>query len=105
MSAEDETVVDRQEFIAMASRASDEIKALRGQIAFLAPKAQAYDALVVVLGMIPARPQTMGEDLAGLLDRRVHFLKDADKPKPPPPGAKGVKSPVSDDEAEGVEHA
>ncbi len=105
MSLEDETFVDRQEFIAMASRASDEIKALRGQIAFLAPKAQAYDALVMVLGLFPQQRQGMTEDLASLLDRRVQFLKDADKPKPPPPSAKGVKSPVSDDDAEGVEHA
>lgn len=76
MSAENENVVDVQEFIAMASRASEEIKALRGQIAFLAPKAQAYDAMVVILGLIPQQRQGMTEDLAGLLDRRVKFLTE-----------------------------
>ncbi len=68
------TEVTKEEFLNMARRASDEIKQLRAEIAFLLPKAQAYDALQMVLGMIPRQRQGAGEDLAALLDRRVEFI-------------------------------
>lgn len=73
----EQMVVDvvNQEFINMARRSSGEIKQLRAQIAFLQPKAQAYDALVMVLGMIPRQSQPMGEDLVKVLDSRTAFLE------------------------------
>ena len=78
------TEVTKDEFLAMATRASEEIKQLRAHIAFLAPKAQAYDSIAVVLSLLPQQHQGMGEDLAALLDRRVAFLssvKEADQPE------------------------
>ncbi|MGK9053384.1 hypothetical protein [Neorhizobium petrolearium] len=78
------TEVTKDEFLAMATRASEEIKQLRAQIAFLMPKAQAYDCLATVLGMLQGSPQGMTEDLAGLLDRRVKFLSSLPEPKKAP---------------------
>lgn len=64
-----------QEFIEMASRCSQEIKDLRGVISRLQPKAEAYDAMCTVLGLLPQRSQAMSEDLAWRLDRRISELK------------------------------
>lgn len=65
----------KRELVEVMARCSSEIKGLRQTIDRLAPKADAYDNLVVVLGLLP-RPSTgMGEDLAWKLDRRVEELK------------------------------
>jgi len=63
------------EFIEMASRCSQEIKNLRSVISRLQPRAEAYDAMCTVLGLLPQRSQTMGEDIAWCLDRRISELK------------------------------
>jgi hypothetical protein len=64
VSFANENEVDREEFLAMASRSSAEVKQLRAQIAYLAPKAQAYDLLVTIIGMVPRQTGAVGEDLA-----------------------------------------
>lgn len=72
---------NKQEFIEMALRARDEIKSLRDQIAYLQPKAEAYEYLTTVLRLVPdRRQQTMGEDLARMLNNRVAELTKENKP-------------------------
>ena len=46
-----------QEAVQMMKRASGEIKSLRAQIATLAPKADAYDSLRAIIGLLPQRLQ------------------------------------------------
>lgn len=71
---------NKQEFIEMARRASSDIKELRAQIAYLQPKAEAYDYLTTVLRLVPdQRRQTMSEDLAYMLDKRVAELSKENK--------------------------
>lgn len=70
--------VSAEEFIETAELSAAEIRALRAQVAELAPKAKAYDALVTVLGFVPRQSQGYGVDLAFQLERRVDELrKDA----------------------------
>lgn len=83
------TTVTHEEFLNMARRSIDEIKTLRAQVQLLAPKAQAFDCIAVILGGLVQPPSVMGEDLAALLDRRVQYLtrkeeppKKEDQPKP-----------------------
>lgn len=72
---------NKQEFIEMARRASSEIKELREQVAHLQPKAEAYDYLTTVLRLVPdQRRQTMSEDLAYMLDKRIAELSKENKP-------------------------
>ena len=65
------------EMIEMMRRCSSEIKALRRQIAELQPKADAYEYLTAVLRLVPdQRRNTMSEDLAWVLDKRVGEIED-----------------------------
>lgn len=61
--------------IDMLRRASDEIKSLRRQIDHLAPKAEAYDALVALIGMFPRPPQGYGEDVVWRLEQAISELQ------------------------------
>lgn len=65
------------EAIDMMRRCSSEIKMLRQQIAELTPKAEAYDALLTVLDLLPKPSRGMGEDLAWTLDKRIRELTPA----------------------------
>lgn len=70
--------ITNQEAIEMMERCMAEITGLRGEIARLKPKADAYDNLVIVLGLLP-RPSTgASEDLTWILRKRIDELK----PKP-----------------------
>lgn len=60
--------------IAMLNECRDEIASLRGQIAIMAPKAEAYDAMLQVLGMMQQPNRAYGEDFLGNLDRRLREL-------------------------------
>lgn len=64
-------LIQNHEAIEMARRASDEIKSLRKRIDELAPKAEAYETLRTVLGLLPRPPQGWSEDVAYMLDKRV----------------------------------
>ena len=66
--------------IEMMRRCSEEIKMLRRQNADLAPKADAYESIRTVLGLVPLSrdPQGYGEDLAHRLDREITDMESAD---------------------------
>lgn len=66
-----------EELITMAKRPSEEIQNLRAQIGLLQPKAQAFDSISLILGLIPRQSRTMGPDLASLLERRAAELATA----------------------------
>lgn len=55
--------MNNRDALQMLDRVQGEIQALRHQVAELAPKAEAYDALRVVLGLIPQPSQGYGEDI------------------------------------------
>lgn len=66
--------VSNKEAIEMMNRCKQEIISLRGVIDRLKPKADAYDNLVVVLGLLPRPSQGAGEDLVWIIDKRIREL-------------------------------
>lgn len=60
-----------QEAVQMMKRCSSEIKDLHALVARLQPKADAYDNISIVLGLLPRPSQGYGEDLAWMLDKRI----------------------------------
>lgn len=62
------------EGIEMMSRCREEIRSLRKTIDHLKPKADAYDNIVIVLGLLPRQSVGMGEDLVWVLDKRIREL-------------------------------
>lgn len=79
-----------QDAIQMMQRCREEIITLRRQIDTLAPKAEAYDAITAILGMIPRKGQFLGEDLVWRLEKEIAELQrrmsepKEDKPAPDP---------------------
>lgn len=67
--------ISNKEAIEMMSRCKQEILSLRATIDRLKPKADAYDNLVVVLGLLPKPSVGMGEDLVWTLDKRIRELQ------------------------------
>jgi len=65
----------KRELVEMMKRCSDEIKGLRGLIAQLQPKSDAYDNMAALIALLPKQSQSMGEDLAWKLDRRVQEVQ------------------------------
>jgi hypothetical protein len=59
------------ETIQIMQRCSEEIKSLRKTISVLAPKAEAYDAICCILGLLPRQSQGMGEDLVWRLEKEI----------------------------------
>jgi hypothetical protein len=70
--------ISNQEAIEMMNRCKQEIVGMRATIDRLKPKADAYDNLVVVLGLLPRPSIGMGEDLVWIIDKRIRELT----PKP-----------------------
>lgn len=71
--------ISNKEAIEMMNRCKHEIIGMRATIDRLMPKADAYDNLVIVLGLIPSRCGSgMGEDLVWLIEKRIQELT----PKP-----------------------
>lgn len=70
--------ISNQEAIEMMNRCKQEIIGMRATIDRLKPKAEAYDNLVVVLGLLPRPSIGMGEDLVWIIDKRIRELT----PKP-----------------------
>lgn len=70
--------ISNREAIDMMNRCKNEIIGLRATIDRLKPKAEAYDNLAIVLGLLPQRSIGMGEDVVWTLDKRVRELS----PKP-----------------------
>lgn len=73
--------METKEAIEMMTRCKQEIMSLRAQIDRLTPKADAYDKLAIVLGLLPRQSVGMGEDLVWVLDKRMRELQP---PKPEP---------------------
>jgi hypothetical protein len=73
-------MMNDKEAIEMMNRCKHEIMNLRATIDRLKPKADAYDNLVVVLGLLPRQSVGMGEDLVWVIDKRLRELQ----PKPTP---------------------
>lgn len=72
--------METKEALEMMNRCKQEIMSLRAQIDRLTPKADAYDKLAIVLGLLPRQSVGMGEDLVWVLDKRMRELQ----PKPEP---------------------
>lgn len=72
------------EALQMLARCKEEIQSLRAQIDRLRPKADAYDNLAIVLGLLPRQSMGMGEDLVWVIEKRMRELKEAAAPPPPP---------------------
>lgn len=72
--------METKEAIEMMNRCKQEIIGLRATIDRLTPKADAYDKLAIVLGLLPRQSIGMGEDLVWVLDKRMRELQ----PKPTP---------------------
>lgn len=70
--------ISNQEAIEMMNRCKQEIIGMRATIDRLKPKADAYDNLVVVLGLLPRPSIGVGEDLVWIIDQRIRELT----PKP-----------------------
>ena len=67
--------IEKREAIDMMNRCKHEILELRGIIARLEPKADAYDNLVVILRLLPRQTIGMRKDLIWTLDRRIRELE------------------------------
>lgn len=66
--------ISNEEAIEMMNRCKQEIMGMRATIDRLKPKADAYDNLVVVLGLLPRPSIGMGEDLVWIIDKRIREL-------------------------------
>lgn len=77
-----------QDAIHMMQRCREEIVSLRRQIDRLAPKAEAYDAMTAILGMIPRQAQGYGEDMVWRLEKEIaeiqHRMMEPEAPEPAP---------------------
>lgn len=69
------------EQISMMRRCAEEIRMLRGRIAELEPKAEAYTALVRIIGLLPQPPQAYSEDMAWRLEKAIEDIERLRKPK------------------------
>jgi len=66
--------ISNKEAIDMMLRCKSEIMSLRAVIDRLKPKADAYDNLAIVLGLLPRQSVGMGEDVVWTLDKRIREL-------------------------------
>ena len=67
--------INNKEAIDMMLRCKSEIMSLRAQVERLSPKADAYDKLAIVLGLLPRASIGMGEDVVWTLDKRIRELE------------------------------
>lgn len=65
-----------QEAIQMMNRSIHEIEELRRRIDVLAPKADAYDKLSIVLDLLPKPSMGYGQDLVYILKNRIKELQE-----------------------------
>jgi hypothetical protein len=67
--------MDTKEAIEMMNRCKQEIIGLRQVIDRLKPKAEAYDNLAILLGLLPRPGISMGEDMVWIIDKRIRELQ------------------------------
>ena len=84
--------MENTEVLQLIRRCTDEIKTLRKQIDYLKPKAEAYEAMLVILQLVP-RGGMMGEgeDLVWLLDRKVRDIENEEARKEATKHKKGTQ--------------
>ncbi len=70
-------VMSDKEAADIINRCIGEITQLRNEIAFLQPKAEAYNHISQVLSMVPRNSQCMGEDLVWRLKDKLGELQPA----------------------------
>ena len=68
-----------QEALEMMQTCKREIVSLRAEADALRPKAEAYDSIAVILGMLPRPSRGAGMDVVWQLEKRIRELT----PKPP----------------------
>jgi hypothetical protein len=69
-----------KEAIEMMERCMHELQELRGQINALGPKAEAYEVIRSIIGMLPKQSQGYSEDIVWRLKKKIAELQP--KPKP-----------------------
>ena len=69
----------RKNVAEMADRAAGEIEQLRRINTELAAKAHAYETVSAILGLLPQKSQSYGEDVAWRLRRRAEELRADEK--------------------------
>ncbi|MGK2908789.1 MAG: hypothetical protein ACSLE1_03170 [Sphingobium sp.] len=75
-----------KDVIDMTQRCIEEISMLRDEVARLAPKADAYDAITSILGLLPRPSQGYGEDIVWRLKKQIAELTaNAVAPEPAEP--------------------
>ena len=67
--------MNNTEAVQMLQRCSEEIRLLRAQRDALAPKAEAYDLLLKIMGLLPGQSRGYGEDLVWRLEKRIAELQ------------------------------
>ena len=67
--------MSNMEAIQMLQRCSEEISMLCAQRDALAPKAEAYDAIVRILSLLPTQSRGYGEDLNWVIKKRIAELQ------------------------------
>ena len=78
-----------QEAIQMLQRCSEEIRMLRAQRDTLAPKAEAYDLLCRIIGLLPSQQnRTYGEDVIWRIEKRIAELQSTLIKREPTPEVK-----------------
>lgn len=65
------------EALEMMNRCKSEIVRQQGVIAHLEPKAEAYDNIATILGLLPRPGGLMGHDLVWQLNKRIQELTAA----------------------------
>lgn len=67
--------MSNMEGIQMLQRCSEEIRMLRVQRDNLAPKAEAYDLINKIVGLMPTQGRGYGEDILWKLEKRIAELQ------------------------------
>ena len=73
------------EALQMMNRCVHEIEQLRRERDALAPRAEAYGALLAVLNLLPQPSRGMSEDIVWALKKRIEALTPKPEAKPPRP--------------------
>lgn len=72
-----------KEALEMMNRCLSELSMLRDEIGRLAPKADAYDSIATILGMLPKPSRGACMDLVWTLKKRIREIEESAAPKPP----------------------
>ena len=70
--------MDDREAREMMQRCIEELRQLRKQVEVLQPQAEAYQAIVQILGLLPRPSQGYGEDLVWRLQKRLEEMTKAE---------------------------